>query len=74
MLSNDRHVPMVREIPLDRLLTETDGPFTRIDGRPSEPLDVALTIEGLASLHQMSANEIAATVRDNLRILVGEQV
>ncbi len=70
MLSNERHVPMVREIPLDRLLTETDGPFTRTDGRQSEPPDVALTVEGLASLHQISANEIAATVRDNLRTLL----
>lgn len=74
MLSNERHVPMVREIPLDRLLTETDGPFTRTDGRQSKPSDVALVVEGLASLHQMSANEIAATVRVNLRTLVGGQV
>ena len=41
MLGNERHAPMVQAIPLDRMLTETDGPFTRTGDRPSQPTDVA---------------------------------
>lgn len=70
MLNNERHAPMVREIPLDRLLTETDGPFTRTGGRQSKPSDVALVVQELALLHQVSVEEIATTVRDNLCTLV----
>lgn len=70
MLSNARHESMVQTIPLDRLLTETDGPFTRTGDRPTKPSDVAVVVEELSQLHQVPAAQIAATVRDNLRSLV----
>ena len=35
MLGNEKHAPMMQTIPLDRMLTETDGPFTRAGDRPS---------------------------------------
>ncbi|MDV6344342.1 Qat anti-phage system TatD family nuclease QatD [Nitrosomonas sp. Is37] len=73
MLNNERHALMVQAIPLDRLLTETDGPFTRTDDRHSKPSDVALVVEELGQLHQVSAEQIATTVRDNLRSLVSGQ-
>jgi len=72
MLNNDRHASMVQEIPLDRLLTETDGPFTRTGDRHSKPFDVALVVEELGRLHHVPAAHIAATVRDNLRCLVSK--
>jgi TatD DNase family protein len=71
MLNSERHTPMVQGIPLNRLLTETDGPFTQTGARQSKPSDVALVVEGLALLHQVSADEIATAVRDNLCTLVG---
>ncbi|QDF96902.1 hydrolase TatD [Azoarcus sp. DD4] len=70
MLSNERHAPMVQSIPLNRLLTETDGPFTQVGERHSKPSDVALAVEGLGRLHRLSAEQIATTVRNNLRSLV----
>ena len=33
-LGNEQDASMVELIPLDRLLTETDGPFTKTDERP----------------------------------------
>ena len=71
MLGNARHAPMVASIPPDRLLTETDGPFTTTGRRPSTPPDVALAVEALARLHGMPAVEFAALVRSNLRSLLG---
>jgi TatD DNase family protein len=75
MLENQRHSAMVAAIPIDRLLTETDGPFTKTGSRPSKPADVAVVVELLGSLHNVPAATIAATVRSNLRSLLehGEQ-
>lgn len=71
MLDNERHAPMVQVIPLNRMLTETDGPFTRTGERPSEPTDVAAVVEALARLHGLPPAAVASGVRDNLRALVG---
>lgn len=72
MLHNERHTSMVQEIPLYRLLTETDGPFTRVGERCSSPSDVSLVVEALGRLYQLPAKQIAKLVRDNLRDLVNE--
>ncbi len=53
MLRNDRHRSMVSSLPLDRLLTETDGPFAKVDGRDSRPSDVSRTVEELAHFRAM---------------------
>jgi TatD DNase family protein len=71
MLENERHAPTVALIPLDRLLTETDGPFTKTGERPSRPSDVAVVVEALGRLHGMSTSAVAATIRANLRTLLG---
>lgn len=70
MLDNMRHTTMVQAIPLDRLLTETDGPFTRVGERPSQPADVAVVVEALGRLHGLPAAEVASVIRDNLRTLL----
>ena len=72
MLNNERHTSMVQEIPLDRLLTETDGPFTKVGERSSNPTDVSLIVEALGRLYKLPAKEVAKLVRDNLRNLVSE--
>ena len=61
---------MTAVIPLDRLLTETDGPFTKTDERPSIPADVGVVVEALGRLHGMAASAVAATIRVNLRALL----
>lgn len=70
MLQSDRHASMTAVIPLDRLLTETDGPFTKTDERPSRPADVRVVVEALGRLHGMTASAVAATIRVNLRTLL----
>lgn len=70
MLGNERHAPMVQTIPLDRMLTETDGPFTRTGDRPSQPTDVVSVVEALGSLHKLPVANVANLIRDNLRMLL----
>lgn len=71
MLDNEKHAPMVQVIPLDRMLTETDGPFTRTGERPSQPADVAAVVDGLGRLHGLPAVDVARVIRDNLRMMLG---
>ncbi len=70
-LKNDRHRKIVAALPLDRLLTETDGPFTRSrDQEPARPADVVDTVRALAEVRSLSPEEMAATIQGNLRHLV----
>ncbi|QXL85208.1 Qat anti-phage system TatD family nuclease QatD [Comamonas sp. NLF-1-9] len=71
MLGNEKHAQMVQTIPLDRILTETDGPFTRTDDRPSRPSDVASVVEELARMRGLPSSDIASLIRNNLRTLLG---
>lgn len=70
MLDKERHAAMVQTIPLDRILTETDGPFTRTGKRPSQPVDVAIVVEALSRLRGIQAAEMADVIRGNLRALL----
>ena len=69
MLESVRHAPMISAIPVDRILTEPDDPFTNTAGRPSKPVDVKLALEALGT-HGVLTIELAAHVRQNLRNLL----
>jgi TatD DNase family protein len=70
MLTKEKGRDLVAALPLERLLTETDGPFTQIDGRPTCPADVESTIGALANLCHFTLDAMATTVRTNLRTLL----
>lgn len=70
MLRSPRHRQLVATLPTERLLTETDGPFVNVNGRPVRPRDVATTVEGLAALRQMSPDALAVSLLANFRALV----
>jgi TatD DNase family protein len=72
MLANERHRALAAALPLDRLLTETDGPFTRTAGRPTRPVDVAAALEGLAKARSADPAAISTAVRTNLERLVSD--
>ena len=63
---------VAREIPLDRLMVETDAPFLAPQGqrgRRNEPLWVAIVGETLAELHDCSTKTLAETTARNARRL-----
>jgi TatD DNase family protein len=70
MLENERGQGIVVELPADRILTETDGPFVDFDGRPMRPPDVATTVRSLAELRREDHAAMAATIAANLKALV----
>lgn len=69
MLSSISGRRIVEEIPLHRLLLESDGPFVTIDGRPVRPLDNRLVIEKIAKVKNLDIEETDHILTDNFRKL-----
>jgi TatD DNase family protein len=58
------------ELPLDRMVTETDSPFLPPQGRRgkrNEPAYVTEVAKALANVRNLAADEIAATTAENFR-------
>lgn len=70
MLRSPKHRQLVAGLPLDRLLTETDGPFVEIDGQPLRPRDVRSTVAELAEVRSLSVKAMENEILQNLRRLV----
>lgn len=70
MLRSERHRNLVIALPLERLLTETDGPFTQHNGRAARPVDVVGTVELLARIRKMSFETVALALQANRHALL----
>lgn len=66
MLRTERHQRLVRALPIDRLLTETDGPFVAYGERPARPRDVQHTLASLAKTLSISTAEAEMLILQNL--------
>jgi len=65
MLEHDAGIALVRALPHERLLTETDGPFTSLGDRKSEPVDVLATADRLAAAIGVPADGMARLIKTN---------
>jgi TatD DNase family protein len=70
MVRSDRGRALLAELPMDRLLTETDGPFTQIDGRPAEPTDTPKAIKAIAHARNLDTSVIDEIIQSNLKTLL----
>lgn len=70
MARSDRARALIADLPMDRILTETDGPFTQIDGRPAEPSDVQAATLAIARIRNLPSDAVAKTVWTNLQTLL----
>lgn len=61
---------IISRIPRERVLTETDGPFVKVKGKPALPSDVGLVNQYLASQWQMTASEVEIQLENNFRKLL----
>lgn len=70
MLEKDGKATFLRTLPRDRILTETDGPFTKAGTRAAEPADAGRAIASLSRLLGMPEAATSALVLSNLRKLL----
>ena len=66
---------VARQVPMDRLLVETDSPYLApvpLRGKRNEPANVVHTAAALAALHGVEPAVMAAQTTHNARALFGE--
>lgn len=70
MLKSPKHRALVASLPLDRMLTETDGPFVLAAGKPLAPPDVRDTVQAIAALKELEPGLVADQIVNNLGSLL----
>lgn len=69
MLDTDHRREMICALPADRLLTESDGPFTTCGGIPCDPSSVGSAVAKLAALRGTSVESTRQTICANYQRL-----
>jgi TatD DNase family protein len=70
MLRSAKGRALATQMPRDRVLTETDGPFTRSGKRPLTPADSRVAAAELAILWSVTEAEAVALIKQNLKALL----
>jgi TatD DNase family protein len=70
MLSNERGRRLVAGLGADRILTETDGPFTQMNERAACPSDIGQTVQAIAEVRGYSGQEMKNYIARNLKSLL----
>lgn len=66
MLRSQNGQRIVAALPRERVVTETDGPYTKIAGHPSEPKDIPSVVAGLARVWHEDNVQARMRVFDNM--------
>jgi TatD DNase family protein len=74
MLSTKKGSSLIAEIPRERILTETDGPFTKLDRQSLMPWDVEKAQLQLSYLWEIDPKQTEFILFSNLKSLVGNSV
>ncbi len=69
MLRNNRQREMIQNLPIERIITETDAPFSKDSVNPTWPRDVRKAVAELAVLLKMDEDEMGAKIENNLSLL-----
>ncbi|ASP68620.1 Qat anti-phage system TatD family nuclease QatD [Sinorhizobium meliloti] len=66
MLRSSKANALVKAIPVERMLTETDGPFTDGKAGPARPGDALSCVEGLAGIYGIPVADMQRKIVGNL--------
>lgn len=69
MLKSKRGRDLVMRMPRERVLTESDGPFAQMEGRPIFPWEVEVAVTVLADLWEINPDSAYKRLSENLEIL-----
>ncbi len=70
MIKSKSGQDIISKIPVNHILTESDGPFIEVNGNPAKPKDVALVLNYLAEAKNMTNEEIDTAVKNNFKKLI----
>jgi len=63
---------LITAMPQERILTETDAPFVKLDGRPAQPQDVSVVVTYFAALWKCTPEEARSRVHQNFARALGD--
>lgn len=72
MIKSTNGKRIIQTIPLNKILTETDAPFTEINNRITIPQDVNVVINHLADLHSVSVLQMQEQINSNFKQLINK--
>lgn len=71
MLSSKNGKSIIQKLPINRLLFETDSPFTKLEGRNTVPWDVVSTLNAVAKIRNLSNIQLQQAVEYNAKKVLG---
>lgn len=74
MSRSDRGRRLIREMPRDRVLTESDGPFVEVRGKSASPLSVIEVVGAIGEIWGVDAREAQSVVLANFRTILRDMV
>lgn len=76
MIRSRRGLALISEVPRERVLTETDGPFVTVAAQgalaPARPPDVSLVVHALAQAWTVDSEEAGAVIYQNFNTLLSD--
>ena len=72
MVTSNTGQKLISEIPLDKILTETDSPYTMIGNRRTRPNDVKIVIEYLAKSNGLSVEFVENKIYSNFKNIINK--
>lgn len=74
MLASEKGRALTARMPRERVLTESDGPFARLDGKAILPWETANAIEALSEMWSLPVPEVDRNINRNLRALLAKHL
>jgi TatD DNase family protein len=65
ILRSKKHKKIVKKLPLERIMLETDSPWMKIDGKESMPMDVKIVAEKVAEIKGTGLQEVEVETDKN---------
>lgn len=70
MVQSKNGVSIIKKIPLDKLLIESDSPFIGVDKESVMPPDNGLTIKGVSDIKDVSLSNLNFILEENFKSLI----
>lgn len=67
LLKSKKIKKIVRDTPIERILTETDSPWLGLEGRRNDPLSVKIVVEKIAEIKKLSFEEVDRITTENAK-------
>lgn len=72
MLMGARGRRLVADMPHDRVLTESDGPFAQLNGEPIKPWQLERATHAVSEAWSLSDADVSLQIQRNLSMLIGD--